>query len=341
MTSTSSSNGHGRPQLTTRNYHEFRTRALTYFEQLGLSYVLTDVTEHQRLFHAFNRHERIMLLEKGILLANRNDTQEEKNMIAIARYTQDLASTKQELTAMLDAQDLERVKDQQPADMWKTLEKIHQKAGATNVMILTKAIQGLTYREDVRKYLGEKRKIRRDIIAAGGVFTDDQLKASILDGLGSHFKMEATYLRMSNERTTLEGMEEALILAEDEAASASQQSKNTRTHTHTDDPAPQEPALANMAGGNSQRPSRATFRGKCDHCGTKGHKKNQCFWLHPELIRNPDMREQWEQKIARAAEAQRSTRNRARRGKKKHKFQGKVSESEASSTSDSDAEANQ
>jgi hypothetical protein len=288
MKSTSSSNG--RPQLTTRNYHEFRTRALIYFEQLGLSYVLdTDATEHQLLSHAFKRHEGVMLLEKNIIPGNKSYTQEQKNTIAIARYTQDLASTRQELTAMLDAQDLERVKDQQPADMWKTLEKIHQKAGATNVMILTKAIQGLTYaRGEMRGYLGEKRKKRREITAAGGVFTDDQLKASILD-----------------------------------------------------DPAPQEPALANMAGGNSQRPSGATFQGKCDHCGTKGHKKSQCFWLHPQRIHNPDMREQWEQKIARAAKAQRPTRNRARRGRKKHKFQGRVSESEASSASDSDAEANQ
>lgn len=341
MKPTSSSNG--RPQLTTRNYHEFRTRALIYFEQLGLSYVLdTDATEHQLLSHAFKRHEGVMLLEKNIIPGNKSYTQEQKNTIAIARYTQDLASTRQELTAMLDAQDLERVKDQQPADMWKTLEKIHQKAGATNVMILTKAIQGLTYaRGEMRGYLGEKRKKRREITAAGGVFTDDQLKASILDGLGSHFKTEATVLRMSNGTTTLEGMEESLILAEDEAASASQQSKNARTHTHTDEPAPQEPALANMAGGNSQRPSGATFQGKCDHCGTKGHKKSQCFWLHPQRIHNPDMREQWEQKIARAAKAQRPTRNRARRGRKKHKFQGRVSESEASSASDSDAEANQ
>jgi hypothetical protein len=172
----------------------------------------------------------------------------------------------------------------------------------------------------------------REILAAGGTFSDDQLQASILDGLGEHFETQATVISM--QTMTTEQIENTLILAEARALSVRQDKRSTRTRTHTDEHAPQEPAQANMAGGGGHRGKSPTFQGKCDECGTTGHKKSQCFWLHPHLIRNPAWKKSWEEKI----EAKKHKGSRARKNKKKHKYQKKVSESEVSSASDSDSQ---
>ena len=325
------------PKLTDKNYHEWVGRATSYLTRKGVWYVFQELDTPQRLEQAYARHVKKMMLEKGIVIQDHSN----RVLIANARLEQDINQGSDELIQMLDAQDLARVQGQSPAEMWKTLEATHKKRGATNVILKQKQMQQCHYEGitpgAMSNYFANKRKFAKEILAAGGTFSDDQLQASILDGLGEHFETQATVISM--QTMTTEQIENTLILAEAKALSARQDKKSTRTRTHTDEHAPQEPASANMAGGGGRRNKPPAFQGTCDHCGRAGHKKAQCWHLHPELIRNPALRKMWEEKIA----AKKHSHGRARKGKKKHKFQGKVSESEASSASasDSDAEASQ
>jgi hypothetical protein len=325
------------PKLTDKNYHEWVGRSKSYLTRKGVWYVFLELAAAQRLEQAYIRHVKKIMLEKGIVIQDHSN----KTLIANARLEQDINEGSDELIQMLDAQDLARVQGQSPAEMWKTLEATHKKRGATNVILKQKQMQQCHYEEitpgAMTKYIANKRKFAKEILAAGGTFSDDQLQASILDGLGEHFETQATVISM--QTMTTEQIENTLILAEAKALSVRQDKRSTRTRTHTDEHAPQEPALANMAGGGTggkrgMRNKPPTFQGKCDECGATGHKRDQCWWIHPHLIRNPAWRKSWEEKI----EAKKHKGSRARKNKKKHKYQKKVSESEVSSASDSDSQ---
>jgi hypothetical protein len=255
------------PKLTGNNYHEWCGRAQSYLKRKGLYYVFEEQEQNKQLEQAYIRHVKKMILERN---SNECTTFDDtaKRLIAHTRLEQDLLEASDELIQMLDAQDLSRVQGQPPAEMWETLAKTYKKVSATNVLLKMREIQRLRYTGgsdgNMQTYFAAKRTVRKGIIAAGGVFTEDQLQASILDGLGTHFKAQATFIRMNDTMTTekIEKIENILILAEAKEQSDRQDTKSTRTHTRTDEHAPQEPASANMAEGGGKRGNkpRAKFR---------------------------------------------------------------------------------
>jgi len=161
-------------------------------------------------------------------------------------------------------------------DMWVHIQERCAPISEANVVSLTRELytMRMTATETPSEYIGRITKVYRQLLASGSLVPEASVCTQVIAGLTKDYEIAANILVQSQVPLTLNDLAKRLKDAH--------LMKQARPDAFISEP------MA-MYVKKGQRPT-------CSHCSKKGHTKDKCWLLHPELKEEHDAKKKQKKK---------------------------------------------
>lgn len=211
-------------------------------------------------YAAWKSKIEMVLIREGLwkIIAGRYAKPEPGDIDALAKWDEEAEKATATIFLYLSENAENRVKDlRDPILVWKTLEEAFNRVGfAARYNLWQKLFSVTPGHTGVVAYLNEIRGVGIQLKDSGATIPDELLVTIALQGLRKEYETVVSVLTCGKEQPTFESLEGLL-----NEQSARIEVKRESSGEHSFEAAELE----------------------CWHCGKKGHKRERCFQLHPEL----------------------------------------------------------